>query len=78
MKSIIFFYGFLANGLNDVTCDASSEMNLDTRARTDLHIFVETTWQFNEIQPAIAYVSFINQLVLAFHSQIKSGAVCLS
>lgn len=47
---------FSANGLNDVTCDATSAMSSDTRTAADLHIFIETTWQFNEIQPAIAYV----------------------
>lgn len=29
-------------------------MNVSTRARANIHIFVETTWQFNEIQPALA------------------------
>lgn len=46
-----------ANGLNDVTCDATSALNSpEIRTASDLHIFVDTTWQFNEIQPALAYV----------------------
>lgn len=55
---------FLANGLNDVTCDATSAMSSETRTAADLHIFVETTWQFNEIQPAIAYVT-LNNLIFS-------------
>lgn len=51
---MLLIFLFAANGLNDVTCDATSAMNADVRTRADLHIFIETTWQFNEIQPAIA------------------------
>lgn len=50
----VFFLNVAANGLNDVACDAASTTNFETRVRTDIHIFVETTWQFAEIQPALA------------------------
>lgn len=42
------------NGLNDVTCDATSALNSGVeRTASDLHIFVETSWPFIEIQTAI-------------------------
>lgn len=44
----------IANGLNDVTCDASSALNAGYRTASDLHIFIDGTWQFIEVQPAIA------------------------
>lgn len=53
------------NGLNDVTCDATSALSSpETRTAADLHIFVETTWQFLEVQPAIAYVNSPKLFVL--------------
>lgn len=60
---------YISNGLNDVTCDATSAMNSEIRARADLHIFIETTWQFNEIQPAIATL-LENVDVNRFDSQV--------
>lgn len=49
-------YYSIENGLNDVTCDATSASNSapETRTASDLHIFVEFTWQFIEVQPVIA------------------------
>lgn len=60
-----------ANGLNDVTCDATSAMNSDTRAAADLHIFVETTWQFNEINPAIMCVRLKGIFSFRFHEHFS-------
>lgn len=43
-----------ANGLNDVTCEAGSALKSDIRTASDLHIFLDATWQYIEVQPAIA------------------------
>lgn len=54
MKPNLFNLFITANNLNDVTCDATSALGSETRTAADLHIFIDATWQFLEVQPAIA------------------------
>lgn len=45
----------LANGLNDVTCEATSTFGSPTaQTATDVHIFIDASWQFFEVFPVIA------------------------
>lgn len=40
--------------MNDVTCDATGISSPTVRVATNIHIFIDFSWQFNEVQPAIA------------------------
>lgn len=52
---LIFFYFIIASGLNDVSCDAISNFDVLSESKaTDLYIFLDTSWQFADIQPTIA------------------------